>query len=295
MHTPKELCFVQQLVLSSLTNALAECHASDPVVVTTPPQNMSERILQNLQQRVSERILELQTAIMSYTMQTEKMLESGQYHCFWSISQYYMRMLSQTGETKTGHLCTMINGSTALRFVHESATTGICLRCGVSLDGDFEICSVCGVSQPSPLCVRHTIQNNKTPSSATVSPTTPPPPTSTTPARESNSQALYQKRCHFRGAIAAYEGRNNKKIPEGVLTYVRQRLHASGRHMSKVTPSHVGYVIRTCGKISKYYRCINSIYRLLTGRTVPSISHLETELLLMFGTGVWALFVFCFS
>lgn len=186
-----------------------------------------------------------------------------------------------------------------------NTTDAKCIRCAaVTSYGEVDACTQCGTALKSPCLVRHMSPTETllAGQSGVTGPSTSSialgniQPTTKTKEPESSAVAkqayISQRKSHFRNAISAYSGRSTKTIPPHVIQYVKTRLESDPRTRNQpenITPAHISYLIRTCGRFSKYYRVVRQIFCMVTNRAIPSISHLETELLLMFGTGLFFL------
>ena len=151
-----------------------------------------------------------------------------------------------------------------------------CPRCCCSNDThDNSICPQCGVSLPSPVLLRHTSQSDTR--QVMIRPSCKRKYKEEVTVASSGS-----RRMHFRAAILAFEGRSNKNIPFDLLQYVRDRTSTQ----TAITPGHISHILRTCGRFSRYYTCVNQICGIVTGKQTPSIRQHETTLMLMFENGV---------
>ena len=150
-----------------------------------------------------------------------------------------------------------------------------CPRCCCSNDThDNSICPQCGVSLPSPVLLRHTSQSDTRQVMIR--------PSCKRKYKEEVTGVSGSRRMHFRAAILAFEGRSNKNIPCDLLQYVRDRTSTQ----TAITPGHISHILRTCGRFSRYYTCVNQIWGIVTGKQTPSIRQHETTLMLMFENGV---------
>jgi hypothetical protein len=113
---------------------------------------------------------------------------------------------------------------------------------------------------------------------------------------------VYQRRAQFRAAIASYQGRASRVIPDTVVDEIRQQIESSAQHLldtaappddpvrryAGVTRVHVLSLIRSNGggRYSRWYRDSHYFHHVITRQPPPDLSDCENILMLMFGTGI---------
>ena len=102
--------------------------------------------------------------------------------------------------------------------------------------------------------------------------------------------------------IQAYQGKTTRSVPDGVIEGVRvyldtlphlvQTTNDSTTRYSRVTRVHVYNILRLGSsgvRHNRWARDANHIHTRVTGQPPPNISHIQTTLTFMFGTGVFFL------
>ena len=102
------------------------------------------------------------------------------------------------------------------------------------------------------------------------------------------SRYTYDRRIHFRDCINQFQGKQNSTIPDKVYEDIKELLHKHNlinenggtklQKYKKVTKKHIFMFLKEC-KYSKYYEDINLIYKNITDKPLPDISHLEEQLM----------------
>jgi hypothetical protein len=92
-----------------------------------------------------------------------------------------------------------------------------------------------------------------------------------------NQKYTYEKRCHFRDTINQFQGKQNKYIPETVITELLYAIKKHGININKLNKEHIRSFLTEIG-YTKFYEDVQLIYSKITKKPCPSISHLEKEL-----------------
>ena len=104
-----------------------------------------------------------------------------------------------------------------------------------------------------------------------------------------NAKYKYNRIIHFKECMSQYQGKESVVIPKNVYTlleacFVNNHLVPKDKSMpriiryKKALKSHI-YIFLKELNLSKYYDNINLIYSKLTGKQIPNIEHLETQIL----------------
>ena len=115
--------------------------------------------------------------------------------------------------------------------------------------------------------------------------------------------AVYQRRAQFRMALASYQGRPTRTVPQSIVESVCQHIEASAAHLiedaqtdpslryARITRVHVMCILRSSGsgKYSKWYRESHYFHHVITHQSPPDLSDVENILVLMFGMGKFPL------
>lgn len=110
--------------------------------------------------------------------------------------------------------------------------------------------------------------------------------------RKDRADSLQQRRGSFRAALQYYQGKGSNPVPQRVMTFIRQRLVANKRSFAGVSRAHIACILRSSRRpsFSRYYRDISHIHASITGQQPPDVSRYETDLMLMFDSGIFLLF-----
>ena len=104
-----------------------------------------------------------------------------------------------------------------------------------------------------------------------------------------NAKYKYNRIIHFKECMSQYQGKESVIVPSNVYAlleacFVNNHLVSKDKSVPKIIrykkalKSHI-YIFLKELNLSKYYDNINLIYSKLTGKQIPNIDHLETQIL----------------
>lgn len=198
-------------------------------------------------------------------------------------------------------------------------TRASCALCCADMNNASGFCDVCNT------VLYETSMNSLYQNHHTIGGASPPPVLSSSPAVDSNadvshhhaqqqpqqrhhargianSGAVYQRRAQFRAAIASYQGRPTRPVPDAVVEEVRQQIESSAQYLvdatvpledprrryAGITRVHILSLLRGSGngRYSRWYRDSHYLHHVITQQTPPDLSDCENILMLMFGMGM---------